>query len=316
MKKSLLILCCLLCVVEAQASVRTSVREGNKAFEDGEYDQSLEYYLKAMEEDPNSSLLDYNAGAAYYKNQEYDQALDHFEKALLNEDDSLKQKAYYNLGNTYYQLGLANEEQDLKQATTLLESSIGEFEKSMALDLEDQDAKHNHDFVKKELVRLKKLLEKQEQENKQCPLDKDKQESSDEQKQGQKQQQDQSQQDESEKQEQQSSQQQDSKEEQQQQQGSEQDQEGQESGEQEESSADQEDGQESQQQSQAGDESEEGADPLQEKAQASDQELDPKKVSQREARMLLENYEQNDEPKKMLFLRQKAYDGRVVDQDW
>ena len=111
----------------------------------------------------------YNAGVTAYRSNDFTSAAATFEQATASPDRALQQRAFYNLGNTDYRLG----EADPTKAQPLWERAIKNYETALALDPKDEDAKFNHDYVKKKLEELKKQQERQqeqqkkEQENKQ-----------------------------------------------------------------------------------------------------------------------------------------------------
>ncbi|MCK5579711.1 MAG: tetratricopeptide repeat protein [Candidatus Omnitrophica bacterium] len=146
------------------ASPARDVRQGNALYEKGDYDASLKEYQEALDKDPESDVINFDAGTAYYKKEEYKKSIEHLQKALLSEDEGLRQNAYYNLGNALYQL--ATQATNIEDALSSLEQSLMQYESAMNLDDKDHDARYNHEFVKKELKRLK---EKQEQQQKTCP---------------------------------------------------------------------------------------------------------------------------------------------------
>jgi tetratricopeptide (TPR) repeat protein len=85
----------------------------------------------------------------------------------LGEDEAVKQKTYYNLGNSLYKFGAAKEEINPEMTVKAFEESVKSFEKAVQLDEEDADAKSNYNFLVNEIERVKAKLEKQQ--SKQCP---------------------------------------------------------------------------------------------------------------------------------------------------
>lgn len=140
-----------------------NVKKGNLLYNKGEFDAALERYEDALAVTPDSPIVNYNTGAALYKTEEYQTAIEHFAKALLSEDKGLEQKAAYNAGNAEYKHGISLEDSDLPSAINLLKQSLRHYERAMVLDAEDEDARHNYEFVKKELERLRKKQEQQQQ---------------------------------------------------------------------------------------------------------------------------------------------------------
>ncbi len=77
------------------------VREGNKEYKNGKFDQAESSYRKAIEKNGSSVEGRYNLGNALYKQNKYDEAAGVYQN-LNNEKLStdVKAKSLYNLGNT------------------------------------------------------------------------------------------------------------------------------------------------------------------------------------------------------------------------
>ncbi len=83
------------------ASSSTALRQ----YDAGKYEDALKEYqhlLKLKAEDPR---LHFNAGAAAYQTKQFNEAAKEFNEALTARDLQMQQRAYYNLGNTFYKLG-------------------------------------------------------------------------------------------------------------------------------------------------------------------------------------------------------------------
>jgi tetratricopeptide (TPR) repeat protein len=146
------------------ASPKRSIKEGNRLYQQGEYEASKEKYQEALTKAPESDIINFNLGTALYKEKEYESAVEHFRKAFLSDDAELKEKAHYNLGNTLYRLGLTQEHAAIEQAVSSIEQSLKQYERALEIDREDKDTLHNHAFVEKELKRLKMQLQKRQQQ--------------------------------------------------------------------------------------------------------------------------------------------------------
>ncbi len=163
MKENIIVAIIFLSVAgNARAS---SVKQGNKLYKKGNYDQAVEYYEKALEGDPESDAVNYNLGTAHYKTGDYEKAVSFLRKSLLSDNQILRKKAHYNLGNAIYRKGSQKEQQDINSAIGSLEKSLTQYERAAQIDSEDGDISHNYEFVKGELERLKKLLQQQQQQN-------------------------------------------------------------------------------------------------------------------------------------------------------
>ena len=101
--------------------------------------------------------------------------MEHFRKSLLTDHPDLKEKAYFNLGNTFYQAGKSKEESDILEAIKDVEQAIQNVEKALQLNKNDKNAQRNLDFFKDELNRFKHRLKenppKKQPEKKESPED-------------------------------------------------------------------------------------------------------------------------------------------------
>lgn len=165
-KRCVFFVFCVLCLgsSSAFAGIAGSVREGNKLYVQGEYQDALQKYNQALQKKKESDIINFNAGTAAYKMGEHEQSQGYFQKALLSEDSELKQKAHYNLGNVLYRsaegVGLKNPQ----AAVPFLEKSLAQYEQALEIDSKDEDVKFNYDFVKKVLEKVKEQIEKQKQQ--------------------------------------------------------------------------------------------------------------------------------------------------------
>ncbi len=127
---------------------REKVLEGNRNYSDGDYDKALELYREALEESPESPAIRFNLGDAQFKKEEMEEAADSFSRALQSEDPGIKSRAQYNLGNSLYRQGK-------------LQESLSAYREALKVAPGDRDAKHNLEFV------LKQLQEQQQQQQNQ-----------------------------------------------------------------------------------------------------------------------------------------------------
>ncbi len=133
-----------------QADVdRGKTNQGIKAFQEGQWDEALKYFQDAQLDDPTDPVGHYNLAEALYKKKRFEDALKEYQKALGTEDPQLREKVYYNLGNTYFNLNKYQE-------------AIQSYIKALDLNPDDQDAKHNLEYVR---ALLKEMAKKQPQQN-------------------------------------------------------------------------------------------------------------------------------------------------------
>lgn len=143
--------------------LRASPSSALHDYKAGQYDEALKEYDKLIESKSDDPRLRYDAGAAAYRAKQLDEAAKHFDEALSTPDLKLQQQAYYNRGNTYYYLGERNP--DPSKRSEVWQKSLQDFESSLKLNPQDQDAKFNYQFVKKKIEELKQ--QQQQQKNQQ-----------------------------------------------------------------------------------------------------------------------------------------------------
>lgn len=144
----------------AQAALPAkSVHEGLKLYNQGDFATSAKKFQEALEEAPESDILNFDTGTALYKSNDFLKAIEHLQKALLSDRRELKGKAHYNLGNALYRFGILKEKINIDEAIASLEKSLDHYQQAITMDPEDEDTRFNYDFVTKELARLKKKRE-------------------------------------------------------------------------------------------------------------------------------------------------------------
>ncbi len=128
-------------------TVRSAVRDGNRAYEKGKYSDAEVEYKKALEKDAKSHAGLFNLGDALYKQQRYDEAMREYNNAASStRDRENKGNSYYNLGNSLFR---ANK----------LQESIEAYKQALRTNPDDEDARYNLQLA---LDRLKQ----QQQQNK------------------------------------------------------------------------------------------------------------------------------------------------------
>jgi len=131
------------------------VRQGMRAFDDGEFAEALQHFHQAQLDRPDDRELEFNIGDTYYRMEDYESAEQSFGRVLsMADDDALAQRTYYNLGNTLYYQGRLSE-------------AVGAYERALEIDPEDEDTRHNLEFVKRELERRRQEAEQQRQQREQ-----------------------------------------------------------------------------------------------------------------------------------------------------
>lgn len=291
------------------------VAAGNSAFGKGDFTSAVGSYQKAGEKNPSQAAIDYDLGTAYYKAGEYDKAVESLQKGLLSDDLKVVTKAHFNLGNALYKAGTAREDKDIGGAIKSLESALPHYDKVIAQDPKDTAASANRDFVKKEIDRLKKKQQEQKQQQQQK---KDQSSSSGQSGQeGQSGQQDQKQQDQKQQDQQAQQGSQSQAEQQDQSQKQDQPQAGQGSGSDQKKDQPENSGKpEGSQQAPSQGEDQKGSSSPEKDSASSGQAAQGQILSQKEAKTLLDDFDQNEQPKGLLNFIQRQGNERPVEKDW
>ncbi|MFN7138117.1 MAG: tetratricopeptide repeat protein, partial [Limisphaerales bacterium] len=141
-----------------------SPARAKKEYDAGRYAEAFAEYQKLLEKRTNDFRLHFNAGDAAYQAHEFDIARKHFETATIAPNLDLQQKAYYNLGNTLYQIGEPLPDPKQKQQTW--EQAIKSYQNALQLNPQDPDSQHNLQFVQQRLEELKQEQQEQSQPDK------------------------------------------------------------------------------------------------------------------------------------------------------
>lgn len=83
-------------------SGRTLVNQGNKLFDQEQYDQALSNYKEALQKNTPEDIIHYNLGNVYYRKDNYDLAERELESAIGSDDPEMQVRGYFNRGNARF----------------------------------------------------------------------------------------------------------------------------------------------------------------------------------------------------------------------
>jgi Ca-activated chloride channel family protein len=150
---------------------------GLDAYRDGKFSDAYSQFQQTLKTNPPSRAedkLQFDSGAAAYKSEEYGKALESFSQALLSPDNGLQGKSHYNLGNTLYQRGQTQKNDDKKLSDWT--NALDHYQQTLKLEPQNKEAKDNYDYVKKKIDDLKNKKQEQPQPSPSpSPQQKDKQ---------------------------------------------------------------------------------------------------------------------------------------------
>lgn len=125
------------------------VRDGNRAYGEGQFDAATELYDEAQTRAPESPEVAYNLGNALCRQGRFAEAAPHLRRAAESKDPVLRERSLYNLGNVLHG---ARDLQGAAQA----------YRRALALDPGDRDAKINLEKVLRELEEQRQQAQNQQ----------------------------------------------------------------------------------------------------------------------------------------------------------
>ena len=109
--------------------------KGLNHYQSQEYEAAQEYYESVLSKRGNQAQAYFGRGSSAFQQGDLETAKYSFEQSLKADNEQLKSKAMYNLGNTFYQ------NQKTKEALAF-------YRKALELDPTDKEAKYNYEFLK------------------------------------------------------------------------------------------------------------------------------------------------------------------------
>ena len=139
-------------------------KQAGKAYAEGDYDKALQKFAEAQLDHPESQALAYDIGNAQFRKKRYDDAIAAYKKALQGDDAGVAASAYYNLGNSHFRKGEFAIQNGKQEGIEDYREAMAHYKKSLEIRPDNKDAKRNIEVVQ---ARIKELLEKQKQDQKQ-----------------------------------------------------------------------------------------------------------------------------------------------------
>lgn len=139
------VLCTFMCFSQVE---KKYIRDGNKNYSDGKYEDAEKSYQKALEKNAGSFHGKFNKADALYRQQKFEEAAQQFGSIASAENDkNLKAQAFHNLGNSLLQ------SQKLKEC-------VDAYKNALRNNPGDEDTRKN-------LAYAMKMLQQQQQQQKQ-----------------------------------------------------------------------------------------------------------------------------------------------------
>src|SRR5215471_18118076 len=144
------------------SSIAFATAPGIDAYQQGKFEDAYREFQETLKSHPQSRAedkLQFDSGSAAYKLKDYNKALESFSQALLTPDTGLQSKGHYNLGNTLYQHGEIEKNDDKKLNDWT--NALDHYEQTLKLDPQNKEAKDNYEYVKKKIDELKNKKQQQ-----------------------------------------------------------------------------------------------------------------------------------------------------------
>ncbi|MGZ6250618.1 MAG: tetratricopeptide repeat protein [Candidatus Chromulinivorax sp.] len=135
------------------------------------YDKALQLYHDLMNQDPYNPKYNYNVGDILYRQKKYADAEQSFLRVIQRADNNvqLKEKAYFNCANCYYQ------QQQWQQA-------VDTYAQALHINKDNQNARHNLELALAQLKKQQKEEQEKQEQNCSCSDQSDNQKQNDSQK--------------------------------------------------------------------------------------------------------------------------------------
>lgn len=152
----------------AEAGIfQNPISEGNRLSREGKYDEAIKKYDEALKKTPDSDVLNYNIGTAYYNKGDYQKALGHFTKSMSSKNPGIETRSNYNAGNAHYMIGKSIEEgTNPSEAVQSFEEALQYYKRAIELDDTDTDARRNYELTNNKIQQLKEKQRNQPQKDK------------------------------------------------------------------------------------------------------------------------------------------------------
>jgi len=153
-------------------SARTSTSQGNKHYQQGNFNEAINSYDQALVDTPSALEPKFNQANSYYRLDDLSKALDLYRQvAAESKDMKLVAKSKYNLGNTYFQQGSKQKDSNLQKAIDDMKTAISSWRGVLDIEPENKKAAKNIEVARLTIKDLLDQLNKQQQQDPNQPQD-------------------------------------------------------------------------------------------------------------------------------------------------
>ncbi|MBT3422800.1 MAG: tetratricopeptide repeat protein [Bacteroidetes bacterium] len=129
-------------------------RKGNKLYTKNQFTDAEANYKKALEIDQKHEQASFNLGDSYFEQGRYDEAITQFTiSANTTDDNHLKNRAYYNLGNSnleaFKSIKESSNQEEMQKKSQYLDQSIEAYKEALKVEPTDMESKYNLSYALK-----------------------------------------------------------------------------------------------------------------------------------------------------------------------
>ena len=140
------------------------MKEGNEAYNSGEFLQSNELYSQSFKNDTSNLKAAFNNGNSSFMSGDFESSRNNFNQYIQsNITKEEKSKAYYNIGNSYLTEYAKSTQENSGQPpnSDLLTNAVDNYKKSLRNNPTDEDARYNLSYA----MKLLQQSQNQDQQN-------------------------------------------------------------------------------------------------------------------------------------------------------
>jgi Ca-activated chloride channel family protein len=146
-------------------SARVSTSQGNKYYQQGNFNEAINSYDQALLDAPGALEPKFNQANSYYRLDDLSKALDLYRQvAAESKDMKLVAKSKYNLGNSYFQQGSKQKDSNLQKAIDDMKTAISSWRGVLDIEPENKKAAKNIEVARLIIKDLLDQLNKQQQD--------------------------------------------------------------------------------------------------------------------------------------------------------
>ncbi len=145
-----------------------AVRQGNKLYADGRYNEAIKKYDEALVESPQALEPKFDKAASYFRLDDTAPAIELYKQAAAESRNmSLVAKAKYNLGNCYFVEGTKQKDSDLQKALDDMRTGIENWRAVLEIEPDNEKAAKNIEVAQLTIKDIMDRIHKQQQKQKQ-----------------------------------------------------------------------------------------------------------------------------------------------------